>query len=60
MSLYDYVCEKCKKIKEIERPITSQETPVICDCGHIMVRVWSAPMIDFKGEGWQSNEVKRK
>jgi putative FmdB family regulatory protein len=60
MARYDYECEKCGKQKEIERPMTALVEPVICDCGETMVRCWSAPMVEFRGEGWQSNEVKYK
>jgi putative FmdB family regulatory protein len=59
MSKYDYECEKCKTKKEIERPITAPATQVVCDCGEVMHRCWSVPSIEFKGAGWQSNEVKR-
>ena len=60
MSRYDYMCDKCKKIKEVERPITAPQSPVMCDCGAVMLRLYSAPAIEFRGEGWQSNEVKNK
>lgn len=60
MSRYDYICEKCQKTKEIERPITAPETSVICDCGTVMHRLYSVPNIEFKGADWQTNEVKYK
>ena len=60
MSRYDYRCDKCGKTKEVERPITAKEKPVICECGETMNRCWGSSFIVFKGEGWQSNEVKNK
>jgi putative FmdB family regulatory protein len=60
MARYDYQCDKCNLIKEIERPITSNEQPVVCECGKQMCRIYSTPTIKFNGEGWQTNEVKGK
>ena len=60
MPYYDYECPKCNKIKEIERSIKSLDEPVLCDCGNKMDKLISIVSIRFKGDGWQSNDVKDK
>lgn len=48
MPLYDFKCNVCKEVKE-----TNENIPPACTtCGEIMVRVYSAPAIQFKGTGF--------
>ena len=50
MPLYDFKCDYCKEVIEINEPI-----PPSCDtCGNTMMRIWSAPAVQFKGSGFYS------
>jgi putative FmdB family regulatory protein len=60
MPRYDYECPKCGTIKEIERSIKAPEKVVICNCGSKMNKLFGNVSITFKGDGWQTNDVKNK
>jgi len=50
MPLYDFKCNYCKEVIEINDP-----TPPSCStCGNPMMRIWSAPAVQFKGSGFYS------
>jgi putative FmdB family regulatory protein len=50
MPLYDFKCECCLEVVEINEPI-----PPACNtCGNTMMRIWSAPAVQFKGSGFYS------
>ena len=50
MPLYDFKCETCNDVIEINEPI-----PPACEtCGMTMMRIWSAPAVQFKGSGFYS------
>jgi putative FmdB family regulatory protein len=50
MPLYDFKCDCCTEVIEINEPIP----PACGTCGNLMVRIWSAPAIQFKGSGFYS------
>jgi putative FmdB family regulatory protein len=50
MPLYDFKCECCLEVTEINEPV-----PPACNtCGNTMMRIWSAPAVQFKGSGFYS------
>ena len=50
MPLYDFKCEYCTEVIEINEPIP----PACSTCGNLMMRIWSAPAVQFKGPGFYS------
>jgi len=52
MPTYDFKCEVCGGVLEIQREI-SELTNVMC-CQQPMQRLWSAPAVQFKGTGFYS------
>jgi putative FmdB family regulatory protein len=50
MPLYDFKCEYCKEVIETDKP----DSPSCGTCGNVMMRIWSAPAVQFKGSGFYS------
>ena len=50
MPLYDFKCEYCNEVIEINEP----DSPPCGTCGNAMKRIWSAPAVQFKGSGFYS------
>ena len=50
MPLYDFKCECCNEVIEINEP----DSPPCGICGNTMIRIWSAPAVHFKGSGFYS------
>jgi putative FmdB family regulatory protein len=50
MPLYDFKCETCNDVIELKEPYA----PGCVTCGMTMVRIWSAPAVQFKGSGFYS------
>lgn len=50
MPLYDFKCECCLEVTEINEPVP----PACSTCGNAMKRIWSAPAVQFKGSGFYS------
>jgi putative FmdB family regulatory protein len=56
MPIYEYVCDKCDKRRELVASIV-QKYEVTCDnCDVPMWRVWHPTPAIFKGDGWASKE----
>ena len=53
--IYEYKCNVCSAVISIERPIYGVEDVPIC-CQQTTSRVWSAPSITFKGNGFYSTD----
>jgi putative FmdB family regulatory protein len=55
MPKYEYACIECNQKQEIIRGFNDPETVPPCPtCGYIMIRVYNAPGIQFKGSGFYS------
>jgi putative FmdB family regulatory protein len=52
MPRYDYKCENCSSVIEIERSFDEESVPVCTSCNTSMSRVWQATPAVFKGGGW--------
>jgi len=50
MPAYDFKCPACTTIVEVNENIP----PSCPTCAEVMVRIWSAPAIKFKGSGFYS------
>ena len=50
MPLYDFKCQCCNEVIEIDEPVP----PPCSTCGNTMLRIWSAPAVHFKGSGFYS------
>jgi putative FmdB family regulatory protein len=56
MPLYDYVCEN-SHTKEIAHGMTDAPR-MYCHCGKPLKKAVSAPVVNFKGEGFYSTDKK--
>lgn len=55
--IYEYECPGDGEIIEIERAVSEPEIDYACGlCGAKLRRVWSAPVITFKGSGFYSTD----
>jgi putative FmdB family regulatory protein len=59
MPLYEYKCEQCGSVFEkmqrfSDAPLTQHE-----NCGGAVVRLLSAPALQFKGSGWYITDYSR-
>lgn len=60
MPLYEYQCQNCGEIVEVIQRF-SDLAPASCGaCGGQLVRLMSAPAIQFKGTGWYITDYARK
>ncbi len=60
MPIYEYRCKKCNARSEVLLMNHDQE-PATCDkCGGQLVRLPSAPAIQFKGTGWYCTDYGHK
>jgi putative FmdB family regulatory protein len=61
MPLYDYQCEKCENVFEVERPLTATGSVRCPSCGSTKTaKVFSAAGIVFKGSGFYVTDSKGK
>jgi len=51
MPTYEFRCATCGITTEIIASVEDQAAPK-CACGQMMTKVYSAPGIVFKGDGW--------
>jgi putative FmdB family regulatory protein len=53
MPTYQFRCKKCQIDVDVFCSYEDVSKEWKCpDCGEIMVRVFTAPLIDYKGTGW--------
>lgn len=53
MATYEYTCKTCSSVAQTERSMSDEEVIPLC-CGELMLRVWQAAPIMFKGSGFYS------
>jgi len=51
MPTYEFRCPKCLITCEVIASVSEQSAPT-CSCGELMTKIFSAPGIVFKGDGW--------
>jgi putative FmdB family regulatory protein len=52
MPTYDFKCDRCEQINEIELPMDAPKEMICAECGVYMWRIWSPISAHFKGTGW--------
>ena len=52
MANYDYKCRKCEDVITVSHSINDSPTILCLKCESQRVKVYSAPPITFKGNGW--------
>lgn len=60
MPLYDVICPKCNKVKEIFCRYEDRNTTICEDCNEIMTVKPSNCGVFFKGTGWYCTDYKAK
>lgn len=59
MPLYEYECQKCGKHSEKIEKMEGPHLKKCPSCGGRVVRLMSAPAIQFKGSGWYVTDYAR-
>jgi putative FmdB family regulatory protein len=59
MPLYEYQCDKCGKVFEVLQKFSDTPLSVHEGCGGNVVRLISAPGLQFKGSGWYVTDYAR-
>jgi putative FmdB family regulatory protein len=60
MPIYEFKCTKCNSTIEVFQKI-SDKSPTRCKkCGGRLEKQFSAPAVQFKGEGWYVTDYARK
>ena len=59
MPIYEYHCDKCKKIQE-HLILNGDDEPQGCKCGGNLKRVLSRSSFHLKGSGWYVTDYKNK
>lgn len=53
MPLYEYRCERCKKLTEVIQSFSEKPLRICPHCGQrALKKLMSSPAIQFKGSGW--------
>jgi putative FmdB family regulatory protein len=60
MPVYDYKCEKCSKVSEIEHRIGDLLSKHCPDCGGSLKRAYNVGGIVFKGKGFHVNDYAKR
>ena len=60
MPIYEYQCQKCKKVHEIWQKISEAPLKTCPDCKGKMDRLISASGFQLKGSGWYVSDYQRK
>ena len=59
MPLYEYKCEGCGDVFEIQQKFADEPLTVHDKCGGRVERLISAPALQFKGSGWYVTDYAR-
>jgi putative FmdB family regulatory protein len=52
MPKYDYKCDNCETVVEVQKSINDSSSQVCQSCGNEMVKVYSSVGVTFKGSGF--------
>jgi hypothetical protein len=52
MPSYDFKCDTCSSVIEVQRSFDEEGTPTCIPCNKTMTRMWQATPAHFKGGGW--------
>jgi putative FmdB family regulatory protein len=52
MANYDYKCRKCNTVVGVTHPVNDSPVILCANCGVKLMKVLSAPGLEFKGTGW--------
>jgi putative FmdB family regulatory protein len=59
MPRYEYKCEGCGEVFEIQQKFADEPLTVHQKCGGRVERLISAPSLRFKGSGWYVNDYAK-
>src|SRR5947209_8148952 len=59
MPLYDYKCNKCGSVFEVRQKFNDELLKTHEGCGGDVIRLLSAPALQFKGTGWYVTDYGR-
>lgn len=59
MPLYEYRCEQCNQTMEVLQRLGDPAPGSCPSCGGTLVKVLSAPALQFKGSGWYVTDYGR-
>ncbi|MBI4444680.1 MAG: zinc ribbon domain-containing protein [Acidobacteria bacterium] len=60
MPLYEYRCVDCEQVIEVIQKFSDSPLEICQSCGGQLVRLLSAPAIQFKGSGWYITDYAGK
>jgi putative FmdB family regulatory protein len=60
MSIYSYICPKCEKVSDVEKPMADPHPNVCPLCGYkgVLGRVFAVPGITFRGSGFYHTDKR--
>ena len=56
MPIYEYQCQKCQQILEVQQSFSEQALTICPDCQGKLQKVISAPRVIFKGKGFYKTD----
>src|SRR5271154_7088970 len=59
MPRYEYKCENCGEVFELQQKFADEPLTVHEKCGGRVERIISAPALQFKGSGWYVNDYAK-
>lgn len=60
MPLYEYRCQRCRKVSEILQSLDEAPARICPHCGGRLKKMHSTPSIRFKGTGWYVTDYAGK
>jgi putative FmdB family regulatory protein len=59
MPLYEYACEKCKKIFEVVQKFSDAPLETCPECQGAVKKLMSLGGFELKGSGWYTSDYKK-
>jgi putative FmdB family regulatory protein len=60
MPIYEYQCQTCKAVYELQQSFSAETTHTCEECGKgVAKRVLHAPRVVFKGSGWYVTDSRK-